>query len=247
MSTLRGLQILETLAGMEQPAPLAEIAQRCGLSDSQAFRVLRQLEEASFVTHLPRRGYRLGHRSAALGALIAPRPVLVRSVQPVLARLASLARATVVLHLRSGNYRVLVLRVAAATGPGVPVALLGERSPLPIGASGRVILAALSDNDIRLIDADDAVAERIEGIRRTGYEMSFGENHAGVNGISAALLSEDGAPLGSVTIAGSDAQLTTERMLEVSAPLLRACADIGPFVSSLLGPDPGMTIAALDL
>jgi IclR family transcriptional regulator, acetate operon repressor len=244
---MRGLQILEALAGMRQPAPLAEVAQRCSLSDSQAFRVLRQLEEASFVTHLPRRGYRLGHRSAALGALIAPRPVLVRSVQPVLARLASVARATVVLHMRSGNYRVLVLRVAAAAGPGVPVAFLGERSPLPVGASGRVILAALPDSEVRLIDASEAVAERVENIRRSGYEMSFSENHAGVNGISAALLSVDGAPLGSLTIAGGDAQLTAEKMLELSPPLLRACADIGPLVASLLGPDPGATIAALDL
>lgn len=245
---MRGLEVLEALAGMQQPARLREIAHRCALSESQAFRVLAALERDAFVSHLGRRGYRVGSRSVALGTLIGPRPVLVRSVQPVIARLALNVGEAVVFHLRSGAHRVLVLR---AIPPNARMrelgGVIGERSPLPVGASGRVILAHLPEEEVRRVVPGGTAAERLDHIRTTGYEISLGENHPGINGISSVLLSEEGDPLGSLTIAGEASRLSTDAMVRHSMPLLRACRELGPLVASLLGPDPGATIAALDL
>ncbi|MEY9908726.1 IclR family acetate operon transcriptional repressor [Catenulispora sp. MAP12-49] len=259
MSTaLRGLQVLEALAGMRQPASLRAVAERIGLSESQAFRVLRELEREGYLDHLGRSGYRLAGRSVALATLIGPRPAMLRAIQPVIARLAHLTGEAVVLHLRSGAARVLVLGVPAPSGPILdPAGVLGERSPLAVGSSGRIILAYLPSSALVDIDLAGLTSNQLSAIRERGYETSFGENHPGINGVSAPLLAyrednredagQEGEALGSITIAGPAERLSEADFPRVLPMLLAACRDLGPRLASLLGPDLGETVRALDL
>lgn len=255
-TALRGLQVLEALAGMRQPASLRALAERIELSESQTFRVLRELEREGYLDHLGRSGYRLAGRSVALATLIGPRPALLRAVQPVITRLAHLTGEAVVLHLRSGSARVLVLGVPAPSGPILdPAGVLGERSPLAVGSSGRVILAYLAEAELAAMDLGELSPERLAEIRERGYETSFGENHPGINGVSAPLLAYrldtqghgDPTALGSITVAGPAARLGEGDFPRVLPMLLGACRDLGPRLASILGPDPGETVRALDL
>lgn len=267
MSTaLRGLQLLEVLAGMRQPASLRAVAERVGLSESQTFRVLRELERGGYLDHLGRSGYRLAGRSVALATLIGPRPAMLRAIQPVITRLAQLTGEAVVLHLRSGATRVLVLGVPAPSGPILdPAGLLGERSPLAVGASGRIILAYLPAAELAAMDLGGLDRRQLAAIRDRGYEASFGENHPGVNGVSAPLLAyrEDadsensansvdsansvGVALGSITVAGPAERLSEADFPRLVPMVLAACRDLGPRLASILGPDLGETVRALDL
>ena len=255
MSTaLRGLQVLEALAGMRQPASLRAVAERIGLSESQTFRVLRELERGGYLDHLGRSGYRLAGRSVALATLIGPRPAMLRAIQPVITRLAHLTGEAVVLHLRSGSARVLVLGVPSPSGPVLdPAGVLGERSPLAVGSSGRIILAHLPDAELASTDLGSLTSDQLRTIRERGYETSFGENHPGINGVSAPLLAyrddadEQGEALGSITIAGPAERLSEKDFPRVLPMLLAACRDLGPRLAAILGPDPGETVRALDL
>jgi DNA-binding IclR family transcriptional regulator len=251
-TALRGLHLLETLAGMRQPATLRDIAVRAELSESYAFRLLRALEVEGFLHHLGRSGYRLGSRSIALATVMGPRPAMMRLMYPVVARLAADSGEAAVVHLRAGDFRVLVLGVPSPSGPVVdPAGVLGERSPLTAGASGRVILAHLSAAELAEFERIDI--DSLTVIREQGYEMSFGENHVGVNGISVPMLADvddpsaPGAVLGSLTVAGPSARMTPEVMTRLLGPLRRACRDLSPRLAALLGPNPGATIGALDL
>lgn len=246
--------MLEALAGMRQPASLRAVAERIGLSESQAFRVLRELEREGYLDHLGRSGYRLAGRSVALATLIGPRPAMLRAIQPVIARLAHLTGEAVVLHLRSGAARVLVLGVPAPSGPILdPAGVLGERSPLAVGSSGRIILAYLPSSALVDIDLAGLTSNQLSAIRERGYETSFGENHPGINGVSAPLLAyredarQEGEALGSITIAGPAERLSEADFPRVLPMLLAACRDLGPRLASLLGPDLGETVRALDL
>ena len=246
--------MLEALAGMRQPASLRAVAERIGLSESQAFRVLRELEREGYLDHLGRSGYRLAGRSVALATLIGPRPAMLRAIQPVIARLAHLTGEAVVLHLRSGAARVLVLGVPAPSGPILdPAGALGERSPLAVGSSGRIILAYLPSSALVDIDLAGLTSNQLSAIRERGYETSFGENHPGINGVSAPLLAyredagQEGEALGSITIAGPAERLSEADFPRVLPMLLAACRDLGPRLASLLGPDLGETVRALDL
>ena len=250
-TALRGLQVLEALAGMRQPAPLRQITDRVGLSESQTFRILQELERDGYLDHLGRSGYRLASRSVALATLIGPRPAMLRAVYPVISRLALTTGEAVVLHLRSGAHRVLVLGVPAPSGPiADPAGLLGERSPLIAGASGRIILAYLPEAELSTVDLAGITADQLEAIRERGYEISYGENHPGVNGISAPLLAypmDVRTVLGSITVAGPAGRLGSGDFSRVLNPLLGACRELAPRLASILGPDPGAVISALDL
>jgi len=253
-TALRGLELLEAIAGMRQPAALRDIAKRAGLSESYAFRILQSLERDGYLYHLGRSGYRLAGRSVALATLMGPRPAMLRLMYPVVTRLATVSGEAAVVHLRAGHSRVLVLGVPAPSGPIVdPAGVLGERSPLAVGASGRVILAHLPDAELTGIDLNGVTAEHLAAIRERGYETSYGENHPGVSGISVPVLAEAEDPadsamaLGSITIAGPSQRLSPEALARLAGPLLAACRDLSPRLAALLGPNPGNTIEALDL
>jgi DNA-binding IclR family transcriptional regulator len=253
-TALRGLQVLETLAGMRQPAALRDIASRAGLSESYAFRLLQALEADGYLHHLGRSGYRLGSRAVALAAVIGPRPAMTRLIYPIAVRLAAVSGEAVVVHLRAGDTRVLILGVPAPSGPVLdPAGVLGERSPLSAGASGRVILAHLADAELDDLKLRAADREKFAAIRERGYEMSFGENHPGMNGVSVPLVADgddvgtEATALGSMTIAGPAERLTEAAMVRLAAPLLRACREVSPRLAALLGPNPGAVIEAHDL
>lgn len=248
ITALGGLHVLEALAGMRQPAGLRVIAERTGQSQAQTFRVLQALERDGYLDHLGRAGYRLGARSMALGTLLGLRPAVLRAVFPVLTRLAMRTRQAAVLHLRSGADRVLVLSAPAPSGPiREPAGVLGERSPLAIGASGRVILAYLSPADADRFNVEGVTRARLERIRELGHEISRGENHPGINGISAVLLADDGTALGSMTVAGPAHRMTDAALARYAPMVRRACAELAPRLASLLGPNPGTAVEALDL
>jgi len=233
---------------MRQPASLRDIAERAGQSQSQTFRVLQALERDGYLEHLGRAGYRLGGRSVALGGLLGLRPAVLRAISPLIARLAIQTGAAAVLHLRSGSDRVLVLSVPTPAGPAHdPAEVVGERSPLAVGASGRVILAHLPPADIDQFNLDGVTRARLARIREQGYEISHSENHPGINGISMALLADDGTALGSMTLAGPASQMTDAALARLAPMLLRACRELAPRLANLLGPNPGTTVEALDL
>ncbi|BBY74551.1 transcriptional regulator [Mycolicibacterium parafortuitum] len=253
-TALRGLHVLETLAGMRQPATLRDVAARAGLSESNAFRILQALEHEGYVHHLGRSGYRLASRALALATVIGPRPAMLRLMHPIVARLAAVSGEAAVVHLRAGDFRVLVLGVPARSGPLLdPAGVLGERSPLASGASGRIILAYLPETELADVDLDGVTPQQLTAIRDRGYETSYGENHPGVNGVSVPLLAAPDNPatapivLGSMTIAGPAERVRPQALSRLVGPLLGACRDLSPRLAALLGPNPGATIEALDL
>ncbi|MGY0498266.1 IclR family transcriptional regulator [Nocardia sp. FBN12] len=253
----RVLHVLETLAGMEQPASLLAIAGACDLPKMKTFRALQALQHRGYIDHTGRSGYRIGTRSVALGSLIGPRPALQQYARPVLKRLATATGEPVALHLRSGSHRVLILAVTprGEIPAGFPVIVpLGERSPLTSGCSGTAILAYLP-----AAEAEHIIESRSRGTRRPtvrqldrvradGFAMSFEENHQGMNGIGAPVLDPlDSSPLGSLTVAGSATHLN-ERVLRSFAPdLIRACADLAPQMARLLGPNASAPYPALNV
>ena len=252
---IRALRVLETLAGLQQPASLPAIADKAQLSKSKAYRVLRGLQDHGFVDHAGHSGYRIGSRAIALATLIGPRPALLQIARPLLARLAAQSSETVTLHLRSAEHRVLVLAAEPPSNPMRGLPTIGERSPLTSGCVGRAILAFLPRNEAEQIiraHSPQSVGRRLPAllarIREQGYALSFSDNHTDLNGIAAPLLDPvDGTALGSIAIAGVDRRLPEETLLRLSAPLRAACADLAPRLATVLGPNSSIRLESLDV
>jgi IclR family transcriptional regulator, acetate operon repressor len=253
---IRSLSILETLAGLQQPAPLNSIAGRAGLSRTKAYRVLRELQDHGYVDHIGRSGYRVGGRAVALASLVGPRPALLQRARPVLVRLAADAGETASLQLRSGAHRVIVL---TAEPPGATVrgvARVGERSPLTSGCAGTAILAFLPAHQIDdvLLLARESYGARpdlprsLARIRRQGYAISQSANHSELNGIAAPVLDPDsGHALGSVAVSGHPSRTPEPVLRRLVRPLLAACTGLGPRLATVLGPNSSVRLESLDV
>lgn len=248
---IRALRILETLAGLQQPAPLMTIADHAGLPKTKAYRVLRDLQDNGYVDHIGRSGYRVGARAVALASLVGPRPALVQRARPVLVRLAADAGESASLHLRSGAHRVLVL---SADPPGATqrIAHIGERSPLTSGCGGTAILAFLPTPEVEVVLAQESRAvrpdllDRLAHIRGQGFATSQSANHAELNGVAAPVLDPDsGHALGSIAVAGHPSRLPDASRL--AQPVLAACAELGPRLATVLGPSSSVRLESLNV
>ncbi|MFB6552469.1 IclR family transcriptional regulator [Streptomyces sp. NPDC056405] len=241
---VRALHVLESLAAMRQPAGLLAIAAATGLSKSKAYRALRALQNDGFVDRAGRDGYRIGIRGIGLATLIGPRPALLQRARPVINRLAALSSETVTLHLRSGAHRVLVLGSDTSDWERRQAVRIGERAPLTTGCSGTVILAWLPDDEARkVIDGRPVHQQRptavgLARIRADGFAISRSANHRGINGVAAPLIDPaDGAPLGSVVIAGPEHRLPDDTLFRLARPLMAACGELAPALATVLGPN----------
>lgn len=239
---------------MAQPAGLDAILAATGLSRSKAYRSLRVLEDAGFVDHVGRAGYRVGSRSLALATLVGPRPALLVAARPVLRWLADVGSASVTLNLRSGSHRVLVLGAEARDRPASDRFNIGERAPLTSGASGLSILAHLPVDEAETIIAGRPPrtrrpsAPRLAEIRDQGYAITFSSNHRGISGISTALLAPaDGHPLGSLSLGGAAKRFPEATLRQLGPPLRKAAKELAPDLARLLGPDSRGRLEALDV
>lgn len=251
---IRALWILETLAGLQQPAPLKTIAERAGLPRTKAYRVLRDLQEHGYIDHIGRSGYRVGGRAVALASLVGPRQALLHRARPVLIRLAAETGETAGLQLRSGAHRVIVLSAHPPGAAASPIAHVGERSPLISGCAGTAILAFLPAQQVAdvLLAQSGAVpadlAEQLAEIRRRSYSISLSANRPERNGIAAPVLDPDsGNALGSVAIAGGASRLPEPVLRSLAPPLLAACAELAPRLAAVLGPSSSVRLESLDV
>lgn len=251
---IRGVLVLETLAGMEQPASLSNIAGAMNLSKSSTYRILRSLQSEGFVSHSGRTGYRIAGRSVALASLIGPRPEILVRARPILRRLMSMTSESVMLYLRSGPHRVLILGVEPPAKSGRRPIRIGERAPLVTGCSGRSMLAYLSQREIDNVLNVPALSRHVPWlrqalatIRENGYGMSFSALYPGINSVGAPLIDpEDGRPLGSMVISGPDNHMH-EAVLRMLAPtLMSACSELAPQLAAILGSRPSVPFASMN-
>ncbi|MEU5462872.1 IclR family transcriptional regulator [Streptomyces althioticus] len=225
----RALRLLEAVAASGVPVSLPDLAGSAGLTKSTAYRLVRVLQEESYLTHHDLGGYTIGSALTALSAAVMPRADLYAAARPVLRELADLSGETATLHVRAGDEAVLVLG-AESDYELRRAARLGSTTPLHRGASGRAILAHLPPDEITAVlsraDRSDTAQETLDGlatIRSQGFALSTGANHPGLRGIAVPVLSPDGHPVASAAVSGPADRWTAERAVAFSATLAERC------------------------
>lgn len=181
----RGLRALDILAEAQEPLSIAQLAERLGVHRSNAYRLLRTLEEHRYVLRDESGLIRLGPRLAALARGVSP--ALQSAALPELTGLAnSLGRTAFVAVLDLGDVVTLVSVEPARAHPAV-AQRPGARHPLGHGAPGHAIEASLTAHErLRALGTAELSPSAAEA-RARGYAVSHDEVVPGLTSVAVPL------------------------------------------------------------
>lgn len=214
----------------EQPEwSTTDIARSLGLPIPTVHRILIALKRQGYVSqHEETKRFRLGVAALQLGdrarAVVDLRSVAIPSLRGLSRDTGETALLTVLTPRR--NQGVCLERVETAHPLRLSVTP-GRQLPLHAGASQKVLLAYLDEEDVEAVIAaglehlcqatitdPHLLRAELATIRRRGWASSFEETNVGVWGVAVPVLNALGEVVCAVGIAGPSARLTTDRVRE---------------------------------
>jgi DNA-binding IclR family transcriptional regulator len=224
----RTLRVLRFLASQPDPVPLERLASALDLPRSTAYHLVNAMIEQGFVTHIAEdRRYCLGVAAFEVGIGYARQAPLQRIAHRPLAILVDRIGQSAHLAVPHGRDVLYVLE-ERAPGRAPLVTDVGVRLPAHLTASGRAIMAALPENQVRALYPDKsafvdrhgrgprslkALRSVLSETRRRGYATEDGEVTPGFASIAVAVLDHNGIPLGGIAT-------TYDAREEVDLPVL---------------------------
>ena len=211
----KALRVLRFLASQPDPVPLERIASALGLPRSTAYHLVNAMIEQGFVTHVEEdHRYCLGVAAFEVGTGYTRQAPLQRLAHRPLAALVDRTGRSAHLAVPHGRDVLYVLEERA---PGRPplVTDVGVRLPAHLTASGRAILAALPDAQVRALYPDrsafvdrhgrgpqtlTALRSVLGETRRRGFAGEDGEVTPGFASVAAAVLDHNGTPVAGIAV-----------------------------------------------
>lgn len=193
----RGLEALEVLAEAGGPLSIADLAAGLGLHRSNAYRILRTLEDHRFVVRDDAGLIRLGPKIALLAHGVSR--TLQQAVRPELTGVANELGATAFVSVLDGNSVVTLLSAEPDSAHAAIAERPGTRHPINRGAPGHAIESVLTPAERA------ALPEGTEFDNQpltAGYAISQNEVMPGVTSIAVPLrlLGEPAAALAIVHV-----------------------------------------------
>lgn len=215
-TVVKGLRVLENLVEGEGSRSLTDIANQCGISKSNAHRLLGTLEACGYVRRSTNsRNYELTLRLWEMGQRVFSLVDLRTVAVPYLQTLAAETEETVHLSVFDNNQTLYVDKVDGIHAVRTYVSV-GDRAPAYCSATGKAMLAYMPDDVVRAIGAEmqrftpqtvgsvDELRAQLHQIREQGYSVTLGEWREGVLGYGAAIKSPSGRVVGAIGVAGPE-------------------------------------------
>ncbi len=200
----RTVELLELLAGYDEPRTLSEIHRELNYPKSSLFVLLRTLVARGWVeTDRRGTGYSIGVRALLVGTSYLDRDPAIRAATRVLELLRAEVNETV--HLaRLDGADVVYLASRESAHHLRLTSRVGRRVPAHATALGKALLAGLTDAEadailparlealtpLTVVDREQLFAELAE-IRERGYAAERGQNTSGLGCFAVALAYRD--------------------------------------------------------
>ena len=225
----RGLSVLEAvLDGGPEGQRLTDLCQATGLQRPTVCRLLEPLLEARYVRRQGRFRYVPGARFAGL-AQASARPNQAVRLQPVLAAISAACGDAAFAIVREGSQSLCIAR-QIGTHPVQALAIqVGTLQPLGVGAAGLALLAALPDDEVAAVIAENTpvlgryggmTPERLRLLVRTTRERGWSliGNHATQNvlAVGCAVPDAAGRPMAAISVASTVDRMTREHQRTVA-------------------------------
>ena len=234
----RSLAILEAMAREGGPMALGEISAEVELTRSTVHRLLATLISRGFVHQDPISGrYFLGLKALEVGASCLTTMDIRLIARPFLRNLARECGETANLAVLDGLDVVYIDQVEAESIVKMR-ARLGSRGPAHCTGSGKVLLAALSDEELdrclagrilkrytaRTITDPERLREELRRVRKEGYAVDFGEMEPAIRCAAAPVRNYEGQVICAVSISGPNTRIDGDRLRTVLVPAVRRTA-----------------------
>lgn len=214
------MAILDAFADGSTRLDPGAVATRVGVSTPTAYRLMGAMAQHRLLDVDGRR-YALGSKLLELGSR-AHRGIDVRAVAlPHLRHLSEVSAETVELQIRTGHRRVPIEMIVGSRTVRT-AGELGVPLPVHVGASSRVLLAWLDEEQaMRLAqdsanetpgqpwDADRYLAQ-LRKVRQQGWEYSRGERDPETSAVSAPIWDRNGYVVAAVVVSSTLTRLSEE-------------------------------------
>jgi IclR family acetate operon transcriptional repressor len=225
--------VLESLA---EERRLSDIARGTGLPTSTVHRILQELVALGWAREDADRGYSLGARLLALAGRASDDSDLARAARPALRALCERTGYTVHFGVRSGDEMVYVDKLEGRRAYRMR-SRIGLSVPLHCTAIGKAILAALPDEEVRLIaqrtglprrtphtlGSIDNLLAHLATTRARGWALDDEENELHTRCLATAVVDHRGVAIGAVSLSALVFDFDRERVRRL-APLVMQTA-----------------------
>jgi len=233
----KGLSVIEAFGDDARRMSITDVAQKTGLDRASARRLLLTLVTLGYATH-DGKFFALTHRILRLGQSYLSATTLTMVLQPYLDELsetsgqscsASVLDETEIVYIaRASQRRVMSINLNP-----------GSRLPAYCSSMGRVLLAALPDEQVRqllgnvplephteltITDMDELI-EELGRIRAQGYALVDQELEMGLCSIAVPLLNKRGQTVAAINIGAPAASVPASQLVEQILPMLKRVAE----------------------
>jgi IclR family KDG regulon transcriptional repressor len=235
----KAFQILDLVARRDKRLTLSDISRELGISKSTMHGITGALEDLGAIVRDKRtKRYTLGITLLELAHMVNAGIDLKDIARPVLEDLMRSTRQTVFLGIRSGD-RVSIIDIVESAQDLKITAHIGARLPLLAGATGKVLMASLAEDEaaqlIRTVGLrqntensitdPDRYLEEINKVRIAGYALDNEEYLHGVRAVAASI-QVPARQMWAIWVVGFSQSLTVERMTPIAVATKKAAEAI---------------------
>ncbi|MGO4887593.1 IclR family transcriptional regulator [Anaerobacillus sp. MEB173] len=229
------LKILSLYTMDRTSLSISEIQAELKYPKSTIFRLLDTLEAYSYIDRNPdNHRYSLGFKFFRLGSIVQNQLDFRKVSLTTMKKIMEETSETVELNIIEGAYRVCIEKVDSPLDVRNFVRV-GERKPLHLGASGKVLLSFLPEEEKQKVFACignercynvDKLKEDLDRIKQNGYWVTKGERVSGSFAVAAPLFVQNGEIVASLTIAGPIQRLSDDHERKLVNILLNGAKEI---------------------
>lgn len=230
-SVQRAIDILNCF--QEKELTLTEISNETGLAKSTTTRLLATLEENKFVEKdLTSGKYRLGKQLYFLGYRAGQSIELKEVAKKTMLRLRDQLKETVNLYIKDGEHRVCIQQYESLQSVKHMVQI-GQRLPLTVGASGKVLLAYESRKFIEemmekqvMVKSKLALLSELNEITIENYAISIEEREKGTSAAASPIFDINGEVIAALSVSGPAQRFNPKKIENLKTILVASALEI---------------------
>jgi len=236
----KSIEILDLFLEKRGMLEIAEISSELNMPRSSTYKYLAILREHGFVDHEKKTGlYRLGIKFLQYASLVRSQIRVDTIALPHMKKLSNEVKETVVLSVLLNQVAYCAERVEYESGIVFSMQR-GAHLPLYSGASAKVLLASLPDEEIEaLLKETELVAftqntitdreelwQNLKEIRRKGYAYSDQEVDIGARGVAAPITNDEFLLTAGLCVIGPIQRMDELKIEKVIKLVLKYAKDI---------------------